>query len=298
MRFDSVVFMGTGHVLAACAETLLALGVGAEKVCLAEYGANAASISHVQKYSEKTGVAYLGLPKQNAGAERFFMDLAGEVLVVSVNNLYLFPACVRNKAGLTLVNSHSSLLPAYPGLHAPSWAIFFGETVGGVTWHFIGAGVNSGNIIHQKFMEIPENITAIQLDRAYADLKAQAFGELLPALLREKQDGTPQPEEQRRRVYTMADLPNAGHISPLDNVLFSHRVLRSMDCGDTAQLPPVWLDYAGRRYTVRAYRLEAAPGLKGAKAACALVAFDAEKLHFTIGQNGLALHLDVREKEV
>jgi phosphoribosylglycinamide formyltransferase-1 len=56
-----------------------------------------------------------------------------------------------------IVNVHPALLPSFPGLEAVQQALDHGSQVTGVTVHFVDEGVDSGPIILQRAIEIPES---------------------------------------------------------------------------------------------------------------------------------------------
>ncbi len=74
--------------------------------------------------------------------------LAGYMELVSDSFLARFPGAV--------VNVHPSLLPAFPGLRAIEQALAYGVKVFGVTVHFVDAGVDSGPVILQRAVELPD----------------------------------------------------------------------------------------------------------------------------------------------
>ncbi|NMB33093.1 MAG: methionyl-tRNA formyltransferase [Clostridium sp.] len=55
------------------------------------------------------------------------------------------------------LNTHASLLPAYRGRAPLNWAIINGEKETGVTVHYINEGIDTGDIIIQKKVEIKED---------------------------------------------------------------------------------------------------------------------------------------------
>jgi phosphoribosylglycinamide formyltransferase 1 len=55
-----------------------------------------------------------------------------------------------------VINVHPSLLPAFPGLGAIEQALAYGVKVFGVTVHFVDAGVDSGAVILQRAVELPD----------------------------------------------------------------------------------------------------------------------------------------------
>jgi phosphoribosylglycinamide formyltransferase 1 len=74
--------------------------------------------------------------------------LAGYMELITAPFLERFPAAV--------INVHPSLLPAFPGLHAVQQALDYGVKVFGVTVHFVDAGVDSGPVILQDSVTLPD----------------------------------------------------------------------------------------------------------------------------------------------
>jgi phosphoribosylglycinamide formyltransferase-1 len=74
--------------------------------------------------------------------------LAGYMRLLSTSFLAAFPGAV--------INVHPSLLPAFPGLRAVEQALAYGVKVFGVTVHFVDDGVDSGPVILQRAVELPD----------------------------------------------------------------------------------------------------------------------------------------------
>ena len=74
--------------------------------------------------------------------------LAGYMALLSPAFLDRFPGAV--------INVHPSLLPAFPGLHAIEQALDYGVKVFGVTVHFVDEGCDSGAVILQRGIELPD----------------------------------------------------------------------------------------------------------------------------------------------
>jgi phosphoribosylglycinamide formyltransferase-1 len=74
--------------------------------------------------------------------------LAGYMQLVSDAFLAAFPDRV--------INVHPSLLPAFPGLGAVQQALDHGAKVFGVTVFFVDGGVDTGPIIFQRAVELPD----------------------------------------------------------------------------------------------------------------------------------------------
>ena len=55
-----------------------------------------------------------------------------------------------------MINVHPALLPAFPGLGAVEQALAYGVKVFGVTVHFVDDGVDTGPVILQRAIELPD----------------------------------------------------------------------------------------------------------------------------------------------
>ena len=62
-----------------------------------------------------------------------------------------------------LINTHPALLPSFPGAHAVRDALAYGVKVTGTTVHYIDAGVDTGEIIAQKAVEVRDGETEAEL---------------------------------------------------------------------------------------------------------------------------------------
>jgi phosphoribosylglycinamide formyltransferase 1 len=71
-----------------------------------------------------------------------YMELLGEPFLAR------FPGAV--------INVHPSLLPAFPGVRAVEQALDYGVKVFGVTVHFVDAGVDTGPVLLQRAVELPD----------------------------------------------------------------------------------------------------------------------------------------------
>ena len=98
--------------------------------------------------------------------------LAGYMQLLSPSFLARFPQRV--------INVHPALLPAFPGLEAVEQALAYGVKVFGVTVHFVDEGVDTGPVILQRAIELPDA-------REPADVLTQLHAiehELLPEAVR------------------------------------------------------------------------------------------------------------------
>jgi phosphoribosylglycinamide formyltransferase 1 len=80
----------------------------------------------------------------------------GARLVVLAGYMELLGAAFLGRFPRAVINVHPSLLPAFPGLHAVEQALAYGVKVFGVTVHFVDAGVDTGPVILQRAVELPD----------------------------------------------------------------------------------------------------------------------------------------------
>ena len=96
---------------------------------------------------------------------------------------------------LGTINIHASALPAYRGAAPIQWAIIRGETATGVTTFFIDAGMDTGDTLLRRELDIGRDETAGELQRRLADLGATIILETLEGVQSGTLRATPQPEE-------------------------------------------------------------------------------------------------------
>jgi methionyl-tRNA formyltransferase len=95
------------------------------------------------------------------------------------------PPTVFAAPKLGSVNLHASLLPDYRGAAPIQWAVINGETLSGLTTFFIEDSIDTGKILLQTPVPIPEHYTAGDLH----DVMKIAGAELLSQTLRGLEEG-------------------------------------------------------------------------------------------------------------
>ena len=100
------------------------------------------------------------------------------------------------------INLHASLLPKYRGAAPIQWAIACGEIVTGVTIMRIDAGLDTGDILQQRKMQIELGDTSETLADRLASFGAQLMVETLPSLRK----GTILPEPQDNALASLAPI--------------------------------------------------------------------------------------------
>ncbi|MGM0478886.1 MAG: methionyl-tRNA formyltransferase [Bacteroidota bacterium] len=75
----------------------------------------------------------------------------------------MLPKAVWSLPAKGTINLHGSLLPQYRGAAPINWAIMNGEQETGVTTFFIDEKIDTGDMIDQRRIDIPKNMTAGEL---------------------------------------------------------------------------------------------------------------------------------------
>ena len=95
-------------------------------------------------------------------------------LVVLAGYMQLLDPAFLARFPQRVVNVHPALLPAFPGIGSVEQAIAYGVKVAGVTVHFVDEGVDTGPIIAQRAIDVPEGADAAALRAGPAPARARA----------------------------------------------------------------------------------------------------------------------------
>lgn len=85
-----------------------------------------------------------------------WLEGRGVELVVLAGYMQLLSGAFLARFPDRVVNVHPSLLPAFPGVDAIGDAIAYGVKVFGVTVHLVDEGVDTGPVLLQASIELPE----------------------------------------------------------------------------------------------------------------------------------------------
>ena len=120
-----------------------------------------------------------------------------ELVVLAGYMQLLSPGFLERFRG-RVINVHPALLPAFPGLRAVEQALEYGVKVFGVTVHFVDEGVDTGPVILQRALELPEVRSAAEVMERLQPIEH----ELLPEAVRLIAAGAVRldPENPRRVV--------------------------------------------------------------------------------------------------
>lgn len=217
-HFDSII-IGDESLTRHCAETLLS--EGHRLTALVTDDADLATWASGRKIR----------------VERHGPDLAGRLgnmscdWVLSIANLKILPPEVLALGRKGAVNFHDGPLPKRAGLNAPVWALIDGETTHGITWHLIDDGVDTGDILVQRAIDITPEDTALTLNTKCYEAGLTSFPDLLSELV----NGLPNRRAQdpsQRSYHALTDRPDANGLlrfdQPAETAL---RLFRALDHG-------------------------------------------------------------------
>jgi phosphoribosylglycinamide formyltransferase-1 len=84
-----------------------------------------------------------------------------------------------------VINVHPALLPAFTGIGAVEQALAYGVKVFGVTVHFVDEGVDTGAIILQRALDLPEATEAETVRDALRPVEHELLCEAVRLLARD-----------------------------------------------------------------------------------------------------------------
>ena len=114
--------------------------------------------------------------------------LAGYMALLDAAFLARFPR---------VINVHPALLPAFPGVRAIEQALAYGVKVFGVTVHFVDEGVDTGPVIAQRALELPDVTDPTEVRELLRPLEHDLLCEAVELIARGAVSFDP---EQPRRV--------------------------------------------------------------------------------------------------
>ena len=97
-----------------------------------------------------------------------------------------------------VVNVHPALLPAFPGIRSVEQALAYGVKVFGVTVHFVDEGVDTGPIIVQRAIDLPDATDPEEVRKALRPLEHDLLTEAVRLIARGAVRADP---DHPRRVF-------------------------------------------------------------------------------------------------
>ena len=153
-----VLVSGAGTNLQAILDRLHGRGA-VEVVAVATDQPGAAALGRAARAGVPTAEFPLGAYADRTARDAAIADFLaahGTELVVLAGYMALLEPGFLARFRQRVVNVHPALLPAFPGIRAIEQALDYGVKVFGVTVHFVDEGVDTGPVILQRALELPE----------------------------------------------------------------------------------------------------------------------------------------------
>ena len=152
-----------------------------------------ARLGETQRIASSTGIPVVWV-KSAAEATETIRTIAPEVAVAACFPWRLPPAALETPP-LGIINVHPSLLPAGRGPEPVFWTLRRGEPVTGVTVHRMDVGFDTGPIVAQAEIAVPEGVRAPDLERDLMTRGGSLLVDALPALAAGRLQPRPQPTQ-------------------------------------------------------------------------------------------------------
>jgi methionyl-tRNA formyltransferase len=205
-----LVLIGNGQMAVDCLRVMTETPHGVVPLAITEPRAvspgNALPI-----YCRKQGIPCLETERINSSDVIDMLSMIGPDIVFNINSSQIIKSRLLSVPKEGIVNFHNGPLPRYGGVNVCSWALINGEKHHGVTWHYVDQGIDTGDIIAQRFFEIAQDETAITLIIKCINIGTELFREVLPRLI----DGSVTAQRQDRSkatYYSLKDIPNGGSV--------------------------------------------------------------------------------------
>jgi len=156
------------------------VGVGSDKP-------DAGALGRAAGAGVATEVFERGAYPDRAARDRAMADWLeglGVELVVLAGFMQLLDPAFLARFESRVVNVHPALLPAFTGIRAVEQALDYGVKVFGVTVHFVDEGVDTGRIIAQRAVDLPEATEAEAVRDALRPLEHDLLCEVVALIAR------------------------------------------------------------------------------------------------------------------
>ena len=136
---------------------------------------------------------------RDAAISEWLLEREVELVVLAGYMALLDARFVRTWAG-RLVNVHPSLLPAFPGVRAIEQALDYGAALFGATVHLVDEGIDTGPILLQEAVALPEARTPADVRDALRPIEHR----LLCGAVRAFAEGRVAPDPAHPRRWLVA----------------------------------------------------------------------------------------------
>lgn len=191
-----IVFMGTPEFAVPCLERLINDGHNVKGVFTQpdkpKGRGHKMQFPPVKQCAVDAGIpVYQPLKMRDGEALNILKELNPELIIVVAYGKIL-PEDILSFPKYGCINIHASLLPRYRGAAPIQWCVLNGETVSGVTSMQMDIGLDTGDMLLSKSVEIGKNETAGELHDKLSVLGADVLSETISLLI----EGKLEPQKQ------------------------------------------------------------------------------------------------------
>lgn len=191
-----IVFMGTPEFAVPCLERLISDGHNVKGVFTQpdkpKGRGHKMQFPPVKECAVDAGIpVYQPLKMKDGEAISILENLNPELIIVVAYGKIL-PKEILDYPKYGCINMHASILPRYRGAAPIQWSVLNGEKISGVTAMQMDVGLDTGDMLLTKTVEIDENETAGELHDKLSVLGADVMSETIDLLLK----GELKPEKQ------------------------------------------------------------------------------------------------------
>jgi methionyl-tRNA formyltransferase len=195
-----IVFMGTPSFAVPSLEKLVSNGYEVAAVLTQpdkpKGRGNKLSPPPVKEFAEKHGITVLQPPKIKASDSVAKLKELKPDLFITVAYGQLLSQEILDIPSLGCINVHGSLLPKYRGAAPIHWAVINGETKTGITTMYTDIGMDTGDMLLKKDIDINENMSVGELHDILSIIGAEVLEETLEELKKGTLKRIPQPSQE------------------------------------------------------------------------------------------------------
>lgn len=237
----NVLFMGSQTIGYRCLEKLIALGASVVGVVTFSPDPHETWTHSVEALARAHKIPLC--VADGRGCADFVREKSPDVIFV-VGWRKLIPRDVLRVASLGAIGFHASLLPKYRGFAPLNWAILQGEKKTGITAFYLSEGVDTGDVLMQKEVEIGPDQYITTLKQNVEEKAVELIGELYPLL--KSKNAPRKKQDHSQATYACPRDPQDGEIHWTDSAERICRLVRSL----AEPYPGAYTTYRGKRVVV------------------------------------------------
>lgn len=197
----------------------------------------------VKEYADRQGIRVLQPSKVKTADSVTLLKDIGPDLLVTVAYGQLLSKDILDIPTLGCINVHGSLLPKYRGAAPIHWAVINGEPETGVTTMYTDIGMDTGDMLLKRAVNISESMTVGELHDKLSEIGADVLIETLRELEKGTLERLPQPNGEAS--YAPIIKKEVGRINWLKSSLEIHNLVRG-----TNPWPGSYSHYKGERIRI------------------------------------------------